>query len=194
MKIQELAGVKQHIKGKDMAFAVDALLKHGFGLLGRGANGAVLKHPNLNYVIKVFDAEDSAYLDFVRMVQSSGKNPHFPVFRGKPVQLTKRTWAIRMEPLATWERNSASILDRGLLEIMYLQEDGPGWMQHLQAPSAADAKRAVMMVLRKWPRMMQALDMMQQFATTHEEVRWDLHELNVMKRGSVPVFTDPFAS
>jgi hypothetical protein len=193
VKIQELVSIKKELGGKDMSFAVNALMRHGFEKLGQGQMGTVLKHANLPYVVKVFDAQDSAYLDFVRMVQSSGQNPHFPLFKGKPVKLTRDTWAIRMETLKPWERNSASVLDRGLLQILYLQEDGPDWIQNLEDPSAAEEKRAVMMVLRKWPRMKQALDMLQEFEATHDHAHWDLHEMNVMKRGNVPVFTDPFA-
>lgn len=195
MQIQELVGVKSELENRgDMDQVVQRLYDHGFQHLGRGMYGVVVTHPRLPYVLKLFDAQDTAYLQFVNMVQNSGENPHFPRFRGKPIKLTARTWAIRMEKLAPWEPNRASILDRGLQEIMMVQDEDQGadWIKIFDNPDSAEARRAVMMVLRKWPRLDQALAMLHEFASSHR-VNWDLHYGNIMKRGSTPVITDPFA-
>lgn len=83
MNLQELE-IKKELKNSgrnaDGIFSLkDILENHGFEFLGCGAEGAVAKHPNKPYVLKIFYS-DSRYQNFVELVQTDLSNPHFPKF------------------------------------------------------------------------------------------------------------------
>jgi hypothetical protein len=164
---------------------------HGFEMLGDGASGSVWSHPQVSYVLKLFMISDVSYLEYVKMVINGAANPHFPRFRGRPIQLTSKVYAIRMEKLSPWRDNSASVLDRAIHTIMDVLYEGVNWRKQLQLRDS-ETQRAVSIAFAKWPHLESALDRLVSFEQSHSDAAWDLHEENIMKRGSVPVFTDPF--
>lgn len=87
----------------DDASATDILgffNKHGFDYVGQGSFGLVMEHPNLDYVIKIFDARgDIGYIEFVRFALRYPYKTHLPRFIGKPKQIDGRWYVIRMETL-----------------------------------------------------------------------------------------------
>jgi hypothetical protein len=115
MKINELSGIKDHpayqavksvpdiqpgyaITDSGSAEHVDAeLAKLGWSRIGSGTYGLVYRHPQKNYVLKVF-AEDYNYLDWLNYVQQNQTNPHVPRLYGKPRKIGNM-YAIRMEIL-----------------------------------------------------------------------------------------------
>jgi hypothetical protein len=193
MKLTELKQVRQHFDPQQHRTEVENKLHDaGFHVLGSGASATVWHIPGKPYVLKMFDTEDQAYLDFVHMAKQSNFNPHFPMFRGAPVKLTSEVSVIRMERLKPLTINWASSLQRGIRTLMELIEGGSDWQDELSDYSAQE-RRDVANVLKKWPRLLEAIHMMQQLYIQSDHAHWDLHGDNVMLRGTVPVFTDPFA-
>lgn len=75
------------------------LLDAGWYRLGKGSFAAVYGKPELNYALKVFNAKDQAYLDYIEFVAANPGNPHLPKFHKKIVKVTDNILAIRMELL-----------------------------------------------------------------------------------------------
>lgn len=192
MQLNELIGIKKEISKQAKLRTVERRLEiHGFEMLGDGASGSVWHYPGMNYVLKLFTADDQSYLDFVRMVQQDTSNPHFPRFRGRPIQLTKHVFAVRMELLNKWQPNDASALDRAIGTLMDVMYEAQNW-KHSLGLKHEGSQRDVDIAFRKWPQLEQAVQRLVDFEQAHAHATWDLHHDNVMKRGSVPVFTDPF--
>lgn len=194
MNLIELKGVKQHLTYGDSMFAVGRKLEDmGFTQLGSGASASVWHIPKKPYVLKLFDSDDHAYADFVEMVKRSNFNPHFPMFRGATIKLTPEVSAIRMERLKPMQMNWASALNRGIRVIMEAVTLGSDWLEQMSDEFSDREKKDVQIALRKWPRLTEATDQLIQLYKSSDHAHWDLHSDNVMMRGSVPVFTDPFS-
>lgn len=191
MKLNELIGVKSRIASD--ARVHNVLKQEGFTPVGSGLYATVYAHPQLPYVLKIFQVKDHAYLNFVKMAQQHN-NPHFPKFRGKPMRITPEYYAIRMETLSDWSANSASILDRALVHISGITDDLPDWRHIFDAPYDEETKRALKVFFQRWPKFLDALILLQEFEQTQQGVHFDLHFENIMKRGNTPVITDPFSS
>jgi hypothetical protein len=192
MKLSELTGVKQYLKPD--ANVHDVLKEKGYSPVGRGMYATVYDHPELPYVLKIFKVEDHAYLNFVRMVKKHN-NPHFPKFRGLPMRIPNTEYyGIRMERLAEWGPNSASILDRALVHISGIVDDLPDWRKIFDQPYDEETKRSLRVFFQRWPKFLDALILLQEFEQSTREVYFDLHFQNIMKRGNTPVITDPFSS
>lgn len=192
MQLNELIGIKKEISKNAKLRTVERRLEiHGFEMLGDGGSGSVWHYPGMNYVLKLFMSEDQSYLDFVRMVQADPSNPHFPRFRGRPINLTKHVMAVRMEPLKKWQPNDASALDRAIVTLMGVIHDRQGW-KHSLSLRHEGSQRDVAIAFRKWPQLEGAVQRMVDFKQAHAHAMWDLHHDNIMKRGNMPVFTDPF--
>lgn len=192
MLISELIGVKSQLQNRNKRFRIeDRLMQNGFTKIGEGGYGSVFSHPQLNYVLKLFDSSDSPYLNFVKFAKQN-KNPHFPVFRGQPIKLSNLTNAIRMEKLQTWDMNYSNPLDIGLETIMSLLATSSDWKADLMSMSVED-REPVKKLFTKFPKMLEAINLMSKFESIEPSANWDLHEGNVMKRGSTFVFTDPFS-
>lgn len=192
MKLNELMGIKSQLTLKSSSVQ-DALLKHGFSQIGSGAYATVYSHPQKPYVLKVFQARDHSYLQFVKMAQQHD-NPHFPKFRGKPVKVIPGYYAIRMETLKPWSPNSASILDRALVHISSIVDDLPDWNNIYNEPYQEETKRELKVFFQRWPKFLEALVLLQELEQSHTGAYFDIHYENIMKRGSTPVITDPFIS
>lgn len=81
--------------------ANDVLLRSGYHMMGSGSYATVYEKPGAQYVLKLFDADDLAYLAFVHLAQNV-RSPHFPLLRGKPIRVTPEYYAIRMEKLSEY--------------------------------------------------------------------------------------------
>ena len=95
--ITELAGAKQ-------ALATDyqAVLKsNGFTPLGAGSFATVWEHPKFDYVLKTFNARDTAYLQWIEACLAHQNNPFIPKFvSAKPARITSGVLGIRLEKLS----------------------------------------------------------------------------------------------
>ena len=87
--------------------AAEILNNAGYDQLGQGAYARVFGKPGANHVLKLFSTEDSAYLDFVSLVNQH-PNPHFPKFKGKMMKVTDNYYAIQMEKLTAFPDNDNS--------------------------------------------------------------------------------------
>lgn len=74
MRLKELQLTKDLKDPK--SYPAGILQKYGWNVLGSGVNGSVAKHPNKNYVLKLFE-NDSSYIEFVKFILSY-KNIHLP--------------------------------------------------------------------------------------------------------------------
>ena len=74
--------------------------KYGFKYAGQGSFGIVMTHPDLDYVVKVFDSADGGYHGFINFVKEYKPSEYLPKFIGKPMKITNTMHAIRMEKLS----------------------------------------------------------------------------------------------
>lgn len=187
-------GIKQHVQHAQHRTDVEFKLSQaGFQSLGSGASATVWEMPGKPYVLKLFDSDDQAYVQFVQLAKKSGFNPHFPMFRGTTIMLTPEVSAIRMERLTPLQMNWASALNRGIRVIMEAVPLGSDWLEQMREEFSAQEQRDLQIALRKWPRLTEATDHLIQLHKASDHAHWDLHSDNVMQRGSTPVFTDPFS-
>lgn len=148
------------------------LTKAGYDFLGQGSFGSVFEKPGANYVLKVFAANDDAYLAFIELARAHPDNPHFPKFTGKIVRVNDRFRAIRMEKLRPADSTVVDYVDT------YMND----W-QHV--PSYDDA-----MQFLDWnPKLKEACDLIMQLG-----YELDVNGSNCMGRADGTfVFTDPVA-
>lgn len=125
MKLNELIGIKnspitQAAKDvDDVNFAdespsealqviEDKLHNMGFNRINNGWRGVVFDHPNLNYVLKIFNSDD-CYISFIKTVKTHN-NKHFPKIIGNITKLSKKVGAIRLEKLYPVDSKYSKIL------------------------------------------------------------------------------------
>lgn len=191
MKISELRGEKQnrdHLGRLTRQGAADELISHqGFRPVEgpKGAHSSVIFHPNLDYVIKLFDANDSGYRLFLDVARNHQGNEHFPRIRGRPMRLSQNVIGIRLERLEdfmSWDKF------KSISEML----DHASWSDNWQAGLRPDS--SAMEFLLRWPHFATALDILRRAAKPHG-VRFDWHLGNIMLRSNhSPVIIDPFAS
>lgn len=150
-----------------------------------GGFGSIMSHPRLNYVIKLFDIEDTGYLKFVQVALDNSGNPHFPKFRGRPMKLSNQTMGVRMERLQKWPRSKFETIEMLLNQA---QRDS-NWRRHLDSNPLAQE------FIHTWPQFGDALDSLNSAALSkHSDVEFDWHDGNIMQRtDGTPVIVDPFA-
>lgn len=155
------------------------LINAGYKHLGRGGQGAAFQKPGAPYVVKLFDARDKAYLTFIRVAMANTDNPHFPKFFGKPIKITDDYWAMRIEPL---RRSFGYFYEIGLIDRYITNEDdraedSDAFEYVSQQPELQAACDIIVMLIRH---------------SQHDFI-CDVHQSNVMLRGSTLVLSDPVA-
>ncbi len=189
-----------------------AVEKHGWHILGTGAEAVVAEHPQKAYVLKIFDT-DSRYEAFVEFVKYHATNPHLPKFSRyvKKVPGTEFSY-VRMEKLQpiTPERlaheHGAYIAYMIILsDVVHMNLVGDDVAEALKnrlaqlGHTVADLKRKntqklVFEKLGGWPPESWQ-DVVSELTEYSEEVdtgRWDLHADNFLVRGNTLVIADPF--
>ena len=172
------------------AGAVSDLVNQEYGLgfsPMKGAYGGfstILVHPRLDYILKLFDSNDSGYLSFLKTVVTNPQNPHFPRLRGRPVQLGGNWMAVRMERLMPYPQSRFDdiefLLDKAVLY--------PNW----QSTIAQDSVHGEF--LEKWPSFAEALDLLRDQLKSTKGITSDWHQGNIMQRADgTPVIIDPFS-
>lgn len=170
---------------KSMQHAGNVLKKAGYSKLGEGSFGSVYYKAGADYVLKVFDRSDKAYIRFVRLALANRDNPCFPKFVGKLINVTDQYCAIRMEKLSPNWRDTTEIENyafysvsppNGEYEVEYYDDA----IEYMEAN----------------PQLMAAMDII---IDSFKDLigngyEWDLRPANVMKRGNVIVITDPVMS
>lgn len=152
---------------------------------GFGSFGAVMRHPDKDYVVKLFSAEDRAYEAFVELAMAN-PNPHFPRFPGGILREWRDFRVVRIEPLKPiW---SADILKFSHLTDLYItsRRDGP------DDPAWENIQRARAYVDQQGPHLRQACDLIADHLIGRFNLDLDTRN-NVMLRDGTLVFSDPVA-
>ena len=102
MKITEIT------RPVDIRDARSILARYGYGQLGSGVYGTVFAKENEPFVLKLFDDQDTAYLQFLKLILRV-HDPHFPVVKGKPIRVNDRYWAVRLERLEPIEGSNTEL-------------------------------------------------------------------------------------
>lgn len=189
MKLDELTGAKYAMNAvRGDSDKVDTITRYlhsiGFSSISRNAAYAkVYEHPNYDYVLKVFAADDVGYREFLRMVPEFRGNPHVPRFIGQPVDLTKHVgipvMAIRMERLTQLSGFQGSMVGDIVDNIRAVWGMDEGYFQEHWKGSFP-------------PELIHLLYVLIRYTRHSDEVRLDLHSGNFMARGTTIVVTDPF--
>ena len=181
MRLRELTGYKKDPlynilqNTADASELEDNLEAGGFKkyVIGTGLYSSVLSRPDLNYVVKIFyrDPGYEAYLKYMTKYQN---NPHVPKMRGKVLSVGPRFKVVRLEKLTPIDKT-----DRRQKRLLWYIQD------YLE-----NNKHNRYMVSLDMPDILPVLDDIM----THTPSNIDLHDGNVMFRGSVPVITDPLSN
>lgn len=193
MKIDEIIGAENRrmaLKQMHRGGAIYDLINREYGLgfepLADGEFATILVHPNLNYVLKLFDSTDAGYKMFIQIALAHKDNPHFPRFRGRPVNFGKFS-TIRMEKLVPIHPNRFADIEYMIHKAM----TDDNWKKDIWPNSEFDD------FLKKWPKFGNALDIIRTAFKNrvNQKISLDFHEGNIMLRpeNGAPVITDPFA-
>ncbi len=170
----------------------DIMTHNGFSPIGAGLNASVWKHPKLAYVLKLFNSDDQAYIDWVSVAMKHKNNPHMPKFISKRlIRITPNVVAIRMESLRH--------LKTEIEHIVYQFSDRKLLSNYSELPSQSfnnvkeefDEWQVVNNYCQRHPLWLEALDITWNFIKTtgHEN---DFHSKNCMVRDpDTLVITDP---
>jgi len=124
MRISELTGYKNHPEYKKLiqqpswgSFYKQAV-ENGWKAYGDGGSGAVLKHPNKNFLYKVFGGrakfEESGYLGYTKFVLKNKNNPYVPKI-SKPVKIPNTADGPTTGP-AAWKTSDIYVLKIEILD------------------------------------------------------------------------------
>jgi hypothetical protein len=179
MKISELLNeITRPSTQKD----ADQILRNaGYARIGYGSFGAVYQK-NDKTVVKTFTSFDTGYISFIKMVKTSNNNPHFPLFYGNPIKITKDYYAIKQENLKKYNGNSYPIR----LYIDYLI--------HGKRLGYDSDFEEVEEIMEYNPRFAEACQMIADLVKSNPNFKNDISDSNIMKRGKTLVFIDPIAT
>ena len=191
MKINELVGIKNQVKQLpkptgtfDMPFGVDwnkMLASYGFKPIGQGAFGIVWENPKLPYVLKVFSADDKAYIDWVATAQKYQNNPHMPKFIStKVLTITPEVRAIRIEKLSRTPAKFNRVINQSLQMLRGAERD-----------KFTRSEGSLKGYCEQNPQWLAALNVVRKFIQQTDHTL-DFNAYNVMIRGAdTLVITDP---
>lgn len=195
MKLRELTGYKSNIiyqKAKEifqpnikdvkLDMQLDVFQKfmesQGFTHLGTGSSGIVFEKQGYPWAFKVFK-NDPAYFNFFKYVRKNQNNQYLPRIRGGLIQINADTYAVRIEKLTPINMNE-----------YFRISDLFGTFQDIVADEREHD-------LEEWEQ-----DLIKKYYGIYEiaNAYWngvfgdaiiDLHQANIMMRGTTPVFVDP---
>lgn len=152
----------------------DFLNSHGFKKIGHGNYSHVYGHPQLNYVLKMFDIKDVCYRNFIALSKSHSDNPHFPKFRGNPIGISDVMVAIRMEILQFQESIEDDEKYRSINSRLNLGRNLDEWL------------------FKDFPHLEDACSLI--YYGMSSVCFRDSHDGNIMFRGNIPVIIDPWGT
>lgn len=160
--------------------AIDTLTKAGYQKLGDGSYASVFGRPDKNYVLKLFDAEDKAYVAFYNLVKNQN-NKHFPKFKGQMMRIAAEYYAVRMERLQPMPKR---LYGYSSYIIAYTIED------YVEGDTASAEQIDIIKVLReKQPDFLPACEYVKE--NLKGQYYLDFHTNNMMMRNETIVITDP---
>jgi len=191
------------------------LKERGWEVIGIGMGARVYKNPSYpNWVMKAFTPKDRGYMRFYSMAKRS-ENPHFPEV-GRMGYLDfeetddypRRVFVVMIEQLTPIEKNPMTGQPTGdklyVVQFLdkytdgYCDEDGKLTDNGRGSISAGeDAIRNVeyactrgSVVFNLFPHLQEACDMVKNVIDSKKKYYQDVHQGNIMWRGTMPVFTD----
>lgn len=186
MKLIEIIGredLRKYLSKLDREGAADELISfHGFERMkgARGAYSSVLTSPRAPYIIKLFDANDVGYMRFLDVALANQSNPHFPRIRGRPMRIGPRIMGIRLERLEPMSRGEYEEIEY----MLHSMSTNPAWERSLRPGDSHHE------FLVRWPEFSSAIALLRRAISN--DVGFDWHGGNMMKRGETPVIIDPF--
>jgi hypothetical protein len=94
--------------------------------------------------------------------------------------------AARMEKLESWRYSDTE--NDAAIDAVMLAIELPGACRNIVSDTTLEY------VQNKWPQLPAAADALKKAKQSLKNISWDLHSDNVMLRGNVPVFTDPWVT
>jgi len=136
--------------------------------------------------LKIFQSRDKAYIDFIKMVLAN-PNIHFPKFRGRLIKINNFYYAVRMEKLKTTRSTKISgIIDEYLRYGRDMLEYGEERKKQIER---YETYKNILKYFEKEPELKKACDII--ISNLFPKYYNDVHDSNIMKRGSTIVLTDP---
>jgi hypothetical protein len=188
----------------DISFqdADEKLANAGYQRIGGGKAGGkghsiVYHKPNDQFVLKLFNINDSAYLEFLNFCKQNPGNENLPVFKGKIVKINSDFLAIRMEKLEEITNDDDEVyIINNLFSILVAIEEYK--LEPMEENHLAEKYRRKLLLqeLEKYKSrvpdsLASTLEKMAIFMINND-LKDDLAPSNIMKRGNTYVFTDPF--
>lgn len=184
--IVELRGIKQDLANAPYP---GILLQNGFKQIGTGGAASVWEHPDLDYVLKVFDNKDHAYMEWVDTCLYYRNNPCLPKFVSPRIfRLNDKLNYVRMEKLTP----AATTYGRLCLEIYDAVEKLSKDDEDEYDDEGFNIRNypAITNYLQKCPSLLNTIRMIAQMIEQgHGEN--DCNASNIMLRGDQIVITDP---
>jgi hypothetical protein len=171
----------------------DRLRENGFIELGHGGYGSVWEHPNLTYVLKVFNSKDWAYTKWAETCLRNKQNDNLPKFISpKIIKVTPEVNAIRMERLKPLNRSLYRLVDDIYRLFSGFDDDVAEFGSDSDRGKKLRSKfRVITEYCNAHDRFYDTLLFIRNFVDTTPGIMLDLHGGNYMMRGDVLVFTDP---
>lgn len=185
--LSELTGIKGFVSALEPDAGHDSwqqlLAQQGFVPIGRGYHGQVYSNPHLDYVLKVFTKEDTAYQYWASACRGPLKgNAYVPVFRGGIVRITDSALAVRMESLSVALAEHKEKARQIAVVLRTARQQGQDWQQILPQFMPGGVDKELYEVIA---HIQAGID---------RGYMLDLKGANVMSRGSQQlVITDPLA-
>ncbi len=214
MKIADVVRIDELTRPEYRYEAERLLWAAGFHSLGSGAFASVFGKPGSPFVVKLFDKDD-AYRHYLRLILSVS-NPHFPVVKGRPMQITEEYWGVRLELLEPIEGFNIQLAKAakqyivGFLDIReterydYLKatdaeyaafakhySNNPKDLMRTNSADRAGDRRNMAVFEQHYPDLAEACQLIVQKVLIPADANGDLHVGNFMARGTVLVITDP---
>jgi hypothetical protein len=160
------------------------MVANGFEYMGTGAYGTVYEKPGYPWLFKLFK-EDPAYIEFIQYSKAHADNPHLPKFKGGIIRINADTYCIRTEKLVDLPyENYRKYMDyfTAVFAVLQNRVDKNDSMYD-------ELYREYQQFSRKHPNIYEIL----KYIFTESSYHPDLHNGNLMMRGSTLVFSDPVA-
>lgn len=160
--------------GKSWKAELQALAeKYNLTAVGSGMASLVFAVPNRNYVVKVFNINDTGYRSWLSFCQEHQDNPYVPKVLSPSMRVTSQLAAVKLEPLAEIKNpKQAQTLINALQYLGYLDIENP---MPAKLPAGVDED---------------ALQEIADFLAETDDIL-DLHVGNFMARGSQIILIDP---
>ena len=160
------------------------LRKAGYVPSGKGSFATTWVKPGSPFILKLYSTRDRAYSAFVKLVMTT-PNRHFPILRGKPIQINDTYSAIRVEKMPPPPPN--------FWDLIKLCGEYLGWLSFIdEGIDVAPLTVQVNEFRKKYRSLAQAIDLMYvHIIRGNENMMNDIDIGNTRMRGNDLVFTHP---